>query len=50
MKAIKCDYNVLNKMVQENPALVRRKDMHVSRLVLSAKSLSVCSKSKSNLY
>jgi len=28
MKAMKCDYPVLNKMAQENPALVRRKDMN----------------------
>ncbi len=30
MKAMKCDYPQLNKMAQENPALVRRRDMNVS--------------------
>lgn len=29
INAMKCQYPVLNKMAQENPALVRRRDMNV---------------------
>ncbi|CAG7734514.1 unnamed protein product [Allacma fusca] len=30
LKASNCDYHALNKMAQENPSLVKRKDMNVS--------------------
>jgi len=32
LKAAQGDYPILNKMAQENPGLVRRKDMYVSEL------------------
>lgn len=29
LKSAQCDYHALNKLAQENPALVRRRDMNV---------------------